>query len=398
MTMRTWRDIAWTGVVAVLIYRRRSAAVLVCLLAVLVPYITAIAISQGVERDAMLSIEYGADLYVSVGRFGQQAPAPVEAIDGLTRIEGVESVTPRIVGAVQVGRESLDAVLVGVPASRLPESTELVDGRWFRDAESPELVLGWRLARRLGLKPGDRIPPLMRSSRGERTPLIVGVFRSSVALWDADLILTSWQAAAAMYDEPGMATELLVECREGYSEAVRREILRRGLSAERASLRAMVTTRDQLRASLPSELSHREGVFNLHFLLAVAVGSLAITVTSGLGLSQRRREIGVLKATGWQTDEVLMRAAFECLVLSLLGAGLAVLIAVTWLSWFDGRWIAGVYLVGDGGAFDWPPPYAITPLPSLLSVVLALVMTSTGSLYSTWRAAVAPPWLALKQE
>src|SRR5262249_6375071 len=161
--------------------------------------------------------------------------------------------------------------------------------------------------RRLRLRVGDLLPPFYYNPQGERLSKVVGVFKSDVSLWQANLILTSFDTAAAIFNQRGLATDLLVSCRPGYQEQVRSAILR-PLTPRRAGaggqVRPRVTSREDLRALLPSGLLHREGIFNLHFLLAFVVGILVVLATSGVGLSERRREIGILKATGWQTDEI----------------------------------------------------------------------------------------------
>src|SRR5260370_663172 len=154
----------------------------------------------------------------------------------------------------------------------------------------------------------------------------------------ADLYVTASQvgrtlpipAAAALFDQQGLATDLMFSCQPGYQEQVRQAILRSvrlPLSRAGESSGPRVTTRTDLEALLPRGLLHREGIFNLLFLLAFVVGILVVLVTSGLGLAERRREIGILKATGWQTDEVLLRGLVESLALSLAGACVAVLLA-----------------------------------------------------------------------
>ena len=45
----------------------------------------------------------------------------------------------------------------------------------------------------------------------------------------------------------------------------------------------------------------KEGIFSALYLIAFAVGVPAILVASGFGLSERKREIGIMKATGWNT-------------------------------------------------------------------------------------------------
>src|SRR5439155_24049807 len=112
-----------------------------------------------------------------------------------------------------------------------------------------------------------------------------------------------------------------------------------------------VMTRSEVAALFHGGLLHREGVFNLHFVLAFVVGILAVLVTSGLGLSGRRREIGILKATGWQTDEFLLRSAVESFVLSLAAGCIPIPLAFVWPQWLNGYCISSLFLNG----FDTMP-------------------------------------------
>jgi ABC-type antimicrobial peptide transport system permease subunit len=161
-------------------------------------------------------------------------------------------------------------------------------------------------------------------------------------------------------------------------------------------VRPKVIAREDLQALLPGGLLHREGVFNLHFVLAFAVGIAAVLVTSGLGLAERRREIGILKATGWQTDEVLLRCLVESFLLSLAGASLALLLAFLWLRGLNGYWIASIFLDGVEKAPGFPVPFQLTPVPSLLAFVVSFVVVMSGSLYAAWRAATVSPGEAMR--
>jgi ABC-type antimicrobial peptide transport system permease subunit len=157
-----------------------------------------------------------------------------------------------------------------------------------------------------------------------------------------------------------------------------------------------VTAREDLLALLPHGPLHREGVFTLHFVLAFVASILVLLVTSGLGLAERRREIGILKATGWQTDEVLLRGLAESLALSLAGACVSLLLAWVWLRLLNGYGLAGLFLTGAGPAPEFPVPFRLTPVPALLAFVLAFVVVLSGTLYSSWRAATASPLEAMR--
>jgi ABC-type lipoprotein release transport system permease subunit len=45
---------------------------------------------------------------------------------------------------------------------------------------------------------------------------------------------------------------------------------------------------------------------------------------------------------------------------------------------------------------DFPVPFRLTPVPALLAFVLAFALVLTGTLYSSWRAALTPPREAMR--
>ena len=392
-------EVARTGLAAVLLHPLRSLVSFGAVVAVLLPYLAGTALSKGLEAEAEASALAGADLYVSVSQFGRPVPIPRDAVAQISRIEGVNTVVPRIVGEVSLGREHVPAVLVGLAPDHFTVASDSVEGELPRPGEPIQLVVGTALARQLQFNVGSLLPPFYRNNRGEHVSRVVGVFKSDAPMWQSHLILTPIDAAAEVFDQPGLVTDLLVWCRPGYQQSVSRKIVQ-DLSfpgpAGQGTVRGRVTGRDELLALLPRGTLHREGVFTLHFVLAFVVGGLVLLVTSGLGLAERRREIGILKATGWQTDEVLLRGATESLCLSLAGASSAQLLAWAWLRLFNGYGLAGYFLAGATASPAFVVPCQMTPVPALLAFVLSIAVVLTGTLYSSWRAATTAPREAMR--
>ena len=399
-------DLVESGLMSLSRHALRSVVVVACVTLTMVPYLVLTAIAAAVHHDARLSLEQGADLYVSANEFGEAASVPWSAADLLRGMDGVERVTPRVTGRATLGRDKLEVVVVGVPAAHLPASTRCVQGRLFSDGPTPELVLGSQLARRLKLKPGDYVPPFYTSRGGDRVARVAGVFESEASIWESNLLLTSLEHAADIFDEPGRATELLVWCRPGYEAAVRERILRSDAITSHSvveeaggnrlarALRLRVVGKNELLAGTPSGLAVRDGVLSWMYLTAMVCALLVVTVTSGIGLSERRREIGILKALGWQTDALLLRSFAESLALSLLGASIAVAAAQLWLRVGNGVGIRNVWWPGaDPGA---EVPFRMFLTPTLLSAGAAVVVVLTGTLWSTWRSATASPSVAMR--
>lgn len=395
----SWLQIALTGVTSLKLHPWRAIATIVCQAAVLVPYIAGLGIAAGLARDAAVSLDAGADLYVTGRQFGRSVPMPLAAIQQIRQVPGVTAVVPRIVAPIALGREHHRAVVVGLAPEHMPHEAECVAGRLFRPGDMQELVVGSGLAARLKLEIGSYLPPFYHNRAGERVSQVVGIFSPDAPVWQANLVFTSLQTAAAIFDQPRMVTEALVYCRPGESERVAGRIRQKveWQSADGAMrIGASVSDQAELGALCREAAAHRDGIFHLHCILACSVGILAVLVTSGYGSTERTREVGILKAIGWQTDEVMLRSASESMLLSLAGAAVSVWTAWLWLRMFNGYGIAGLFLPGLQRGEPVHVPFLLVPVPLLLAFLLAWVVVTSGSLYTTWRTAIAPPAAAMR--
>src|SRR5205823_9649015 len=106
---------------------------------------------------------------------------------------------------------------------------------------------------------------------GDRLSEVIGVFKADVSLWEANLILTTFETAAAIFDQEGVASDLLVTCRPGYEAHVASAVRQMASLAPAGGehpVRPRVVGRSDLEDLLPRGLLHREGIFNLLFVLA----------------------------------------------------------------------------------------------------------------------------------
>lgn len=395
--MRRLIEISRTGVTAILLHPLRSWTTVCALLAILVPFLVGLGLAKGLERDAEISLRSGGDLYVRGSQFGRSCPIPLTLVTKVREVEGVVGVTPRIVGRLRLGRDSVEAIVVGIPASEFPFEISCINGRLPQPGKISEFVVGTELARRLKLHSGALIPPFYRNSQGEHVSRISGIFVSDVSLWQASLMFGTFASVEKIFGLDGLATDLVIRCRRGYEENVSRQIRKLSAGAAgRGTLRLSITSRKELEVMLASGQFQREGLYNLHFVLAFVIGILVILASSGAGQTERRREIGILKATGWQTDEILLRSLVESLLLSLGGAMVSIVLAFIWLRLLNGYGIAGIFFPGVSSAPSFPVPFRLTPVPAFLAFLIAFAITMSGTVWSTWRTAIVSPDEAMR--
>ncbi len=312
----------------------------------------------------------------------------VRAVEGLS---GVRSVRARVWGYVYVGALEANAVVVGVAPTETTSAA--VSGRWPR--EEREVVLGPGLARALGARVDDVIVLTTRlASAGEVEPVelvVVGIARGETSLVASDVVLATDAGAARLLDvPPGMATDLVVDL-------VRDEeapVVTDALAASIPGVRVI----DRTSASRTWELTRQSRAGFVSAMLLPALLALLLLAWDRLtGLAEEEaREIGILKAVGWATGDVIAVRMIESALIALVGAsaGLALGYVHAFVLGAPGLWDA---IVG------WSALHAearLTPAlhPTQIWVVLASVVVPfvAVSVVPAWRAAMLDPERAMR--
>jgi ABC-type lipoprotein release transport system permease subunit len=193
--------------------------------------------------------------------------------------------------------------------------------------------------------------------------------------------------AGELFRMKGMATDLLVYTKPKQSPVV--SIYLQIANQKDPPIR--IQSRELVNSYFQKGFESRAGVFTVFYLAAFALAIPLIFVLSGLGWTERRREIGTLKAVGWQALDVMQVALWENIYVSILSACLALAASYVWIHAFNGFMIAQ-FFVGESGLVPaFPVPARFVPASTFLAFLLALVLTMTGSLYNTWRMAATPP-------
>jgi ABC-type lipoprotein release transport system permease subunit len=351
-----------------------------CLVGVLLPYITAMAVSEGVRQQAEISVAAGADIYVASEMYGRNGPVPLALVPEIEKLSGVVKVVPRIVGRTYLGEEL--AVVVGID---IDDDIAVSEGSKING--SGHALFGEVLARRLGLEVGTEF----RFPTNPGLPFTVaGILDPQLSIWSTAMVIIPFGDAEKVFKLPGQASELLIYCRPGTDVHISEQLTMMIKPWDQLPpLR--VQTRKIVSNYLERGFASQAGTFAMFYVTVFALAIPALLILSGLGRGVRRREIGIMKATGWQTLEILEMIFFENLLLALAGSLLPIILAVAWLKIGNGIGIAPLFISGSGWLPDFPVPSRFLPLPALLSFVFGFLLTMTGTIIPTWRAAVTSP-------
>lgn len=350
------------------------------------------AILEGVKRESFISAEEGADIYLTMDMYGRNGVIPLEMAGPIKNIEGVVKVLPRAISRIYI--EGRLAVLLGLPEEDLIEKVRLINGTPPKEGE---VVIGRGLAEEMRLRTGDTISLGVRIiGIVDYVPYVVkrqlkisGIFDARAGIWTSNLILINLNEMISLYEMEGFVTDMAIYVKPGQMSKVAQEL-------QKLNSYFRIQTKDLVKDYLDRGFNTKGGIFLLLYTVAFAIGIPAITVSSGLGLSERRREIGIFKALGWRTLEVMEMVFFESLILSLLSVPLAFITSFVWTKVFNAPLIGQIFIPGAGNLPSFQIPSSFLPMPLIISFLISIVITTVGSIYTTWRASIVPPVEAMR--
>jgi len=151
--------------------RVRSTVVIVCLIALLSPFLTALSICEGIKSQYREMLNQAGDVYVARDHYGSNAPMELKMIEYLKNIQGVTEVVPRVIGRTYVKGKFL--AVLGINPEHMPPSIRLIRGRVPKG--NGDVIICLEAARFLKLKIGSRFSIKRNPGQVFR---IVGLFHS----------------------------------------------------------------------------------------------------------------------------------------------------------------------------------------------------------------------------
>ena len=286
---------------------RKNAAVIGVYGFVIFTLASVVFLTQSLTQESVASLRSAPEIMVQRLSAGRHGLSPVGDVATLTQIAGVGTALPRR-WAYHTDPTTGETLLL-----RVAEVGRL---------RAPEATAGVELLRRHGLAVGGVLT--LRGHAGEAVALtITGVADTSSPLESAALINVSEAAFRTLSGLPdGQAMDLALRVRN------RRELPTIAAKISEGHPAARPIIRDELVRTYTSLFNWRSGVI-VALLLVPVLAFILFAWDKAAGLSpDERREIGILKAIGWETADVILLKCYEAVAVSLgafaLGAGLAI--------------------------------------------------------------------------
>lgn len=355
--------------------KSKNGSVLVVYTVIVFVISSAVFFSGAVRKEADALLANSPEMIVQRTLAGRYDVIPLSYAEKIRAMRGVQSVKGRLWGYYYH------------PASRANYTIMVPDEPSFSDGE---IVVGNGVLRTW--KAGGDKQFYFKAYDGDTLPLKVArVFSSSTELISSDLILMSEPTFRKLFGiGEGVATDLVVSIRNERECPVVAEKIVRSMPDTRPILRA------EILRTYASLFDWRSG-YMIILLSGAVLAFFIFAWDKAAGLTaEEKSEIGILKALGWDTSDVLFLKFWEGTVISLTAFLLGVTLAY-----------AHVFL-GSAGLFEhalkgWSvlyPRFELSPAIDAyqLATLFALVVVPYAgiTLVPAWRVSIADPDAAMR--
>lgn len=330
----------------------------------------------------------------------------------LEQYPGVVATSPYLTEKVILGspRVLQGAVLTAIDPQRERNVSKIAAAVTVGDLETLQgpgfnVLLGAALARLLGVHPGDTIEatipmltvtPLGVFPRSKRLT-VSGIFEVG-AQPDAYQAYVSLHTGQRLFARSAIVDGLQVRTADLYSAPSTLSQIAQTLGAE-----YVVRDWSQTQGSLFRAVKMEKLMVSVLLLSVVAVAAFNIVSTLVMSVTEKRRDIAVLRTMGARPQSVMAIFVAHGLVLAAAGVGVGALIGVLLALNIADLTVAIEGLLGVK-LFD-PSVYFISELPASLQwfdvvavVCAALLLSLLATLYPAWRAARIAPAEVLRYE
>ncbi len=365
--------------------RQRPGRAVLTLLSIVIGVSAVLSVSLAIDNahrayeDMYKTMAGRADLEVAAvdgSSFPSSVLAEVERVPGVAvAVPAWQSLTTLLHEGAQVR-----VIVMGIDPARDAEirDADLATGQYL--ADEPAALLDTGLARALGIGPGQEVRIRVKARPYVRSVPVVGLLapRGAAGFSQAGTVFLPLPVAQRWFNLRDRINTISLRVAQGADvEAVQSAVASRlpeGLTVRPPAARSRVPR---------SALEMAEHGLNFGSALVVILGVFIILNTFLMNLSERRRQLAILRAIGATRGQLARMVLGEALAMGLLGTALGSVLGP-----FGAEFILGAIAQAQGAE---PPPLRFSAGPFVLAALVGPLVSLAAAYVPMRIAARIPP-------
>lgn len=346
---------------------------------------------------------------------GENIEMDAALVDKIARFRGVEDVIPYVqqISSIVSGGKEQTSIVVGVEQSKLPLLFPTISfevGRFVSESDSLGIILGNEVVRssdqiRTFADLGQTVKIKYQAYEGQKPVIVQRSFivrgildyiGSGVVPVD-QMVFISTSAADNLFDRGGDFDGIYVVTENPEMNEEARQRIQETYGSD------LIIISPQLIANMIQQISGGIYLFiNVVAMVSLLVASVGIITTLQTSVMERIKEIGLLKALGFNKRLILGLFLCEAMIIGIIGGSIGVALGMGLshgMSVLLGKSLRiGSFTAAEGRSFTLQLIPAFDPGNLLFTWVLCLVLSMISGFYPSWRASQLNPAVALRHE
>ena len=371
--------------------RRKFKNIGIILIFTFVIFITGsiLLLSYSFKREATLMLKDSPELIIQRIMAGRHELVPVRIASEIMKIPGVSKVEPRYWGYYYDSLLKANYTVLAAGES-LSANNHLLKGRLPRLDENNKAAIGRGVSEARFIGTNSSIS--LQTAGGRHMDFwITGIFEADSELLTSDLIVINQPDFIKLFGIPeGLATDIAVTVSNETEAAVIAGKILLQFPDTRPILRS------EILRTYDAVLGWRSGlVLTLFSGALIAFIILAWDKATGLS-AEEKQEIGILKAIGWETSDVLEMKFWEGLAISLFSSLVGIILAYVHIFYFG----ASIFAPALKGWSVIYPNFKLAPYIDFYQIFILMSLTIIPYIASTiipsWKASITEPDIVMR--
>ena len=323
------------------------------------------------------------DITVIQYALGRQVPIEKNKVDGIRKIPGVTSVFYRSWAYYNDPYSGANYTIWGITPDLKTQLQRMnvmfKQGAFWNTGEHGKIVIGDGISK--SLKLNGRKNFALKNTTGDLVNFYTsGIFSASSALLTADLIFMAEQDFYLFF---GLASDMATDIAVYVPNPTEIPIISQKIQNRFPTCRSLL--KSQLHQTYAAVFNHRAGLLFYAWTGCLVAFLLVLWLKSGQPSTEEQKELGVLKAVGWSSSDVLEMKLFEALIISILSVAVGYGLAYIHIYIFNAPLFKPVLL----GWSVLYPEFRLVPMASLGQLFFILMLVSVPyigvTLMASWK-------------